>query len=209
MSAVATTVGLIGVLHMPFARGLLMRVGGCPVGHASLAELDSARHAVTRAERGVVAAPARPALGFELDKTTVADMRAWAERSHVTCDDVREGLFLCKNVAASALGSPDADGPATELHLGFDTRGHLVDVSTMRMHASATPARDIEARLEAQVGMPQEKSGSFDGEHLAKPGAAGLSSVSYRYSDYMAEVIAMRFQADGLVVREHYMSAND
>ncbi len=26
-----------------------------------------------------------------------------------------------------------------------------------------------------------------------------------RYSDYFAEVIAMRFEKDGLIVREHYM----
>jgi hypothetical protein len=209
IGTLATSVGLIGVLHMPFARSFLMDLGGCPVGHASLAQLEPARNAAIATEKGAVAAqaPMRPALGFALGKTTRADTEAWADRSHVSCDGVREGLVLCKDVPSSALGLPASDGKVGELHFGFDTHGLLVDVSTMRMHAEATPAADIEKRLEAQVGAPQQRTGSFDGPHLAANGA--LSSVRYRYRDYFAEVIAMRFKGDGLVVREHYMSAND
>jgi hypothetical protein len=71
------------------------------------------------------------------------------------------------------------------------------------------PVQDIEGRLEAEVGEPQQRTGSFVGADLATATPGSLSSVRYRYRDYFAEVIAMRFQSDGLVLREHYMSAND
>ncbi len=209
VGALGATVGLVGVLHMPFARGLLMRVGGCPVGRASLAELEPARRDAVRAERGTLPAPARPALGFDLDRTTRAEMNAWADRSKVSCHEKREGLVFCDNVPAAALGLPDVDGPVSEVHFGFDTRGVLVDLATMRMHTTARPARDIEERLVKAVGAPQQKNGSFDDEHLALEGAKGLSTASFRYRDYIAEISAMRFQAQGLVVREHYMSVAD
>jgi hypothetical protein len=201
----------LGVLHMPFARGLLMRAGGCPVGHARLAEIEPARLASLAALRGgLAAAPARPALGFELDRTTPREARAWAERARVTCAEVREGLVRCENVPARALGLPESDGPVGELYLGFNTRARLVDVSTMRTHlAQAGIVRDVEGKLVSEVGAPHQKSGSFDEAHLSLEGAQGLSSVRYRYRDYFADVIAMRFTTDGLVLREHYMSAND
>jgi hypothetical protein len=207
--ALAAAVASVGVLHMPFARGLLMRAGGCPFGNARLAEIEPARRAAIARDRGDRAAPARPALGFDLDRTTRDDARAWANREHVACDEAREGLVVCKEVPPSALGLPEVDGPA-ELHLGFDTHARLVDVSTMRMNVAGTEGvRDIARRLEANVGPPQQASGGFDDAHLGRQGAYSLSSARYRYRDYFAEVIAMRFPTDGLVLREHYMSATD
>ena len=209
-ASLAGVVATVGALHMPFARGFLMSIGGCPVGHAKLAELEPARRAAIAAERGTEAAPARPALGFALDRTTLAETRAWADRTHVACDDVREGLLRCKGVPSAALGLSDSDGPVSELYFGFDTRGRLVDVSTMRMHLpSSNVARDVQGKLVSEVGAPHQTSGSFDDVHLSREGAQSLASLRYRYKDYFAEVIAMRFAGDGLVLREHYMSAND
>jgi hypothetical protein len=206
--AVATVA--VGVLHMPFARALLVRAGGCPFGRATLAELEPARLAAIRCKRGTAAAPSRPALGFDLDRTARKDVDAWAERVHVACEEVREGLLTCNDVPASTLGLPAADGPIQKLSLGFNTHGHLVDVSTMRMHLARTETvRDVERSLEAQVGVPHQSSGAFDDAHLTAEGPASLASTRYRYRDYFAEVIAARFSSDGLVLREHYMSAND
>jgi hypothetical protein len=206
--ALAAVIGAVGVLHMPFAHTLLMRAGGCPVGRASLAEIEPARNAAILAARGTSPAPARPALGFELDRTTRANVVAWAERFHVSCDNAREGLVRCKDVPASALGLPDRDGPVGELHLGFDTRGNLVDVSTMRTHLAIGRVRDIASKLDTEVGGPDQQSGDFDPTALAASGAASLSSARYRYRDYFADVIAMRFATDGLVLREHFASPN-
>ena len=57
--------------------------------------------------------------------------------------------------------------------------------------------------------IPPRQSGAFDEGHLAQPGAASLASLRYRYRDYFADVTAMRFAADGLVLREHYLSAKE
>ncbi len=210
VGGVTAVVTAVGVMHMPFARGLLMRAGGCPVGHAKLAEIEPARLAAVAKERGTEPAPARPALGFTLDSTTRKDVDRWADRANLSCDEVREGVLRCKNVAAPSLGLPESDGPVSELYFGFNTHGRLVDVSTMRMHVGdGASVRDIVGRLESQVGVPPQESGRFDDAHLSVEGAPSLTSSRYRYSDYVAEVIAMRFAGDGLVLREHYMSAKD
>ena len=207
---VATTVGLVGVLHMPFARNLLMDIGGCPVGHASLAELEPAIKAAQQAQRGTDAAPARPALGFTLDKTTRADAVAWAERAHVSCKDQREGLFFCYDVPAAAVGLDEADGPVSEVHFGFNTKGVLFDLATMRMNSSAKPATDIASHLATQLSAPPQKiNGSFDEAKLSKAGPMTISTLSYHYKDYIAELTAMRLNEPGLVVREHYVSVTD
>jgi hypothetical protein len=195
---------------MPFARGLLMRAGGCPFGQARLAEIEPVRMAAVRSERGTELAPIRPALGFELDRTTRKDVDAWADRAHVSCDEVREGVVSCKDVPAAFLGAAGEDAPVQELHFGFNTRGRLVDVATTRMHvARAATVREIEKNLEAKVGAPHQTTGAFDDAHLALEGPGSLASTRYRYRDYFAEVIAARFSGNGLVLREHYMSAND
>jgi hypothetical protein len=163
--------------------------------------------AIVAAQRGSTPAPARPALGFELDKTTKGDALAWAAKQGVSCSEVRDGLLKCTDVPASAFGLPEADGPASEMHFGFNTKGVLEDVSTMRLNAQAKPGADIAAKLLAQVGEPQTKSGAFDDDFLAKN--YQVSTVQYRYSDYLAEVTALRTNGTGLVVREHYRSATD
>jgi hypothetical protein len=208
-ASLASAVGLIGVLHMPFARGLLRAAGGCPVGHSSVAEREPARQAALARERGQDLAPARPALGFALDQMSREEVRAWAERSHVDCENVKDNLLRCADVPASAVGLDANDGAISVLTFGFGPKGVLRDVSTMRMNTASAPARAAVSRLEAAVGAPQVATGSFDDTNLARLGAESLSQVRYRYRDYFADVIAMRLQADGLVVREHFMSAND
>ncbi len=205
LAGAAAVVGVGGVLHLPFARGVLMKAGGCPVGNASLAAMEPARRELIRANRGADPAPARPALGFNLDVTRRDEVLAWASGAGVACHEEREGLTFCDNVPARALGIPEADGPVSEVHFGFGPRGVLVDVATMRNNATARPAIDIRARLAKEVGAPKEEHGGFDEETLARP----VSTVTYRYNDYMAELIAMRLPSQGLVVREHYMSARD
>jgi hypothetical protein len=65
----------------------------------------------------------------------------------------------------------------------------------------------IIGRLSAEVGPPH--GGSADESRLALANGNALTSVRYRYRDYVAEVVAMRSSPDGLVLREHYMSARD
>ncbi|HEX4449068.1 MAG TPA: hypothetical protein VH044_20145 [Polyangiaceae bacterium] len=205
----------VGALHAPFARPLLMRLGGCPMAGASkmtAVELERARHIGAEA-RGTEAAPARPALGFTLDTSTLADVRAWATRTHADCDDPHPGLVVCKDVAPQSLGRDPAEGTIDQLALGFDTHARLVNESTLRQHLAADTAsrtaRGIVASLESQLGPADRRAGRFDAKALAQPGAAGISTVMYRFSDYIADVSTTNLGVTGPMLREHYMSARD
>jgi hypothetical protein len=203
---------------MPFARGLLMRAGGCPMAGAkmSAAQADHARRMGLAAMGPATAsrtAPARPALGFALDGTTLTDIHAWASREHVDCDDVREGFVKCSHVSPAALGRPDVEGPIDELALAFDPQGHLVNLTTLRMHLTpeqgARAAQEIVSSLDGNLGISGDVTADFSADHLSKAGAAGIASRAYHYGDYVADVTAMTLSTSGLALREHYMSARD
>jgi hypothetical protein len=209
----AATVGAVGLLHLPVARGLLARAGGCPLASAKMTpvEMDRARHVAAGAERGTNLAPARPALAFTLDVTTRAAVQAWADGARVSCDDVHAGLVKCTDVPKGAMGprAPAID----ELALGFDAGGHLVNVTTLRQHltpsAAADAARGIDDALRAKLGPSTVATGGFDAAHLAQPGAYSTATATYRFADYVADVSAMNLGSSGTWVREHYMSARD
>lgn len=206
----------VGVLHTPLARPLLMRLGGCPMAgaHMTPAQMDTARSLAVSASRGTRIAPFRPALGFALDATTLPEVHAWAAREHVDCEDARAGFVTCSHVDPIAIGRPAIEGAIDELDLGFDVRGHLVNVTTLRSHMrsddAAKAARDMALWLSAKLG-PADRAngGAFDARRLAVAGVDSLATVGYRYRDYFADVMAMNLPASGASVREHYMSANN
>jgi hypothetical protein len=208
-------VALVGVLHAPFARGLLLRIGGCPMAGARMTpvEMDAARRIAVAADPATAMAGARPALGFALDESSAADVDAWARRVGASCRDVHPGLVKCESVPAAALGRADVEGRIDELAIGFDRRGHVVNVTTLRTHLGAEQASrsadDIVASLQRALGAASRTGGTFAKDQLAKAGAASAAAVSYRYRDYVADVTALNLGSDGLVLREHYMSAND
>ncbi|HEX3770370.1 MAG TPA: hypothetical protein VHV30_05880 [Polyangiaceae bacterium] len=212
-AALAVATAGIGALHMPFARPLVMKLGGCPMAGVKMdvETSEKARAIAAAAEHGAAPAPARPALGFALDATTLADARAWAQRSNLDCDEPRPGLLACTDVPAAALGEAGAER-VKDLELQFSQEGRLVNMTTWRDHMSperaSTTARAIVASLGAALG-PGDANGAFDAAHLAAPPAHSMSSVSYRFRDYVAEVTAMNAPSGGPSVREHYMSARD
>jgi hypothetical protein len=83
-------------------------------------------------------APARPALGFQLDTTTLADVHAWASQAHVDCSDIREGVVKCTEVSPSAL-SRASEGRIDELVFAFNPQSHLVNVTALRSHLKPMP----------------------------------------------------------------------
>jgi hypothetical protein len=205
----------IGALHAPPFRHLLMRLGGCPMLGARMTpeQMDNARRISASAYRGEVAAPVRPALGFVLDVTTLADVHAWESREKVACEDERAGLVTCARVPPTAFGSPAAQVPIDELALGFDAHGRLVNVTTLRSHLSPADAAhaslDIGTVLEASLGSAGKRTGAFDTRRLSRAGIDSLATVQYRYRDYFADVTAMNLPESGPSIREHYMSANN
>jgi len=206
---------LAGLLHTPIARPLLMRLGGCPVAAARMttAQMETARRFAVAASRGATLAPSRPALGFKLDVTTMADVHGWATLNRIDCEDARAGFVTCTRVSPLAIGRSFDDQTVDELDLGFDARGHLVNVTAMRAHmspnAAAERGREIASRLDGLFGHADRATGSFDPRLLSEVGARSLAAVQYRYRDYFADVTAMTLPSSGPSLREHYMSAND
>jgi hypothetical protein len=176
-------------------------------------EMDNGRRMALEVERGKTAAPARPAVGFVLDRTSPADVHAWAAREHVSCDDRHPGLVVCTDVKPGAVGLPDTEGTIDELALGFNQHGALANETTTRGHLTPQGAEQaahvIVDSLSARLGPADKSVGSFGAEQLRGPTAASISTVSYRYTDYVAEVSAINLPHSGLSVREHYMSASD
>ena len=212
-SGSAALVLAIGLLHTPIGRPLLARMGvGCPV-QASPEDVERARLKAARATQGKDPSPAQPALGFVLDKMTAKDIKAWAEREHVSCDDMRSGSVIsCKDVPESALGGRSG-GPIDELVLAFSpTSKRLVNISTSQFgldgEAAAAQMSEVVRSLEQQLGKPTREVGERSGAYLdSAPLRTAL--VRYRFTDYQADVTATNLPGKGMVVREHYMSAND
>ncbi len=209
------SVGVVGILHAPFARSALMKVGGCPVGKASAADIETVRKQAVSSMRGVGTATTRPALGFVLEGSTPDDVRSWAHENGVTCTEKREGLYLsCRDVPAKALRDRDPnDGDVGELSLAFrPTDRKLVNItaSTMGLGPDAAAAR-MNRRVEkltTTLGAPTQAAGDVSANRFAKGGYA-TSKVSYRFGNYIAEVTATSFDQRGVHLMEHYVIAND
>ena len=198
----------VGLLHLPAARPLLARLGECPVARVSASDIEEARRIALRSLRGDADAPARPALGFELERTTLNDVRSWARAGAIACDESREStLLVCSHVQADALGS-DGRRPIDEVAFAFRLRDRrLVNVTTLSAGVPPQNAADavaaIAAALAASLGAPEVSRfppPRWDGTRPA--------FVRYRYLDYIADVSAMRLPGRGIVMREQYMSAS-
>jgi len=205
------TLGM-GLLHTKPARPLLMalaRVGGCPV--ASPEDTATARYAAIEATRGSTAAPKRPALGFNLDTATRADVKTWARARGVTCEEKQEGAELeCRNVAATVLPeSRSSNETYLQVTFGFHPNGHLQQVTTLTSRLSATEGSEQYSRsasaLVSQLGTPMTGDPETSSAHLSSRPYA-TATVSYRYADYFATITAMSVPS-GVVVREQYLSA--
>jgi hypothetical protein len=204
--AVSATLALatlaVGALHLPWARPLLQRVGGCPVGRATPRQVEAAQRAALRKLGGASPAPARPALGFELGRTTLAEVEAWAGARGLGCQRLRDGALLrCRDVPGAALagGSGDYD----DVSFGFRLADHrLVAVTTLRAGLSpqeaSARAATAAAALERRLGPPTARTSGAFGTFL-----------QYRYADYLAGVTAMNLRSQGHAVREHYTGALD
>ena len=209
--AALTLVG--GLLHTPLGRPLLARLGvGCPA-QAPPEDVERARLQSAHATQGIEPSPAQPALGFVLDKMTMSDVEAWADRAHVSCDEMRSSSVLhCKNVPESALGGRTGSA-VDELDLAFSpTTKRLVNLATTQYgldgKAAAAQMTAVVSGLEQQLGKPTREAGELSADYLAS-GPYRTALVRYRFTDYQADVSTTNLPGHGIVVREHYMSARD
>lgn len=212
LGAVALAVGFVGLMHTPVGLRLYARVvgGECPVGRASAAEVERGRLAAAHAARGQTPARARPALGFDLDRSTRREVDGWIARHGISCRDRREGsLKLCVNVPASAVGR--RGGNLDELALAFSPATHtLVNVAATRHRLSTATAiaemQTLRESLRQRLGEATRTGGSL--EPGALEATAYATAVSYyEFSDYIADITVTHIPGEGLSLREHYMSA--
>ena len=201
-------------LHTPQARGILVKLGGCPMGRASATQVEEARRVAALPSRGEFPAPVRPAAGFMLDVTTRGAVDDWAARYEVSCQEKREGaLLLCADVPPRAIGRPDGVAIA-EVAFAFTPRPalRLVNLTVMHRPSAANAAvRElvaVTAALHDALGAPIGEAGERTAAHVgALPYAT--AAVAYRFRDYFADVSSTNLPRQGVMLYEHYMSVPD
>jgi hypothetical protein len=213
-SVLAALTLVIGALHMKAARPLLAKLGmKCPI-QGSATDVEAARLKSARAQRGTETAASRPALGFALDTMTLADVKAWADKRHISCEEVRKSSFYrCSNVPESALSGASTGPVIAELDFGFaPSTERLVNISAWRNGMTAADAaaqmNAVAASMKEELGAPTREAGDRSASYLAS-GPMRTAMLQYRFSDYIADVSATNIPGRGLMLREHYMSARD
>ncbi|MDE2147778.1 MAG: hypothetical protein KGJ24_13910 [Burkholderiales bacterium] len=198
-------------MHTPPGLKLLARLGvACPVLGATSAQVTELREMGLARLRGATMAPARPALGPALDRTTEAQARAWAQARGIGCEAVSQGWqhLRCRGFDAARVGV--AGPPVSEMWLSFGPQGTLVAVDLYRRGLApadeALAWRDATGRLQAVLGRPARAWGDAAPQALQAQTLAA-AGVQYRYADYIASVTASEIPRSGLAVREQYLSA--
>lgn len=203
-ASVAT--GLIGFAHTSAGKPLLRYLtGSCPIGEPlEDAQLDAARLTAVAPLRGATPAAARPALVFELDRSTQADVVAWAAQHGVACHEERMGL-RCVDVPA---GAADA-APFDEVLVRFDQSGRLVSIvasfSTQDVEAAVQRWTALSARVEQQAGAATARRGEATPTWLRK-NTLGQAAASFHYADYLADITATNLGHGRMSVRATFQS---
>ncbi len=202
-----TSVSLIGVMHMPFARNLL-RSASCPFPTTDRVltshEAEELRIATLAPAKSLSVAPARPALGFSLETTRRTDVMNWAREHELQCTEDRHGAGVtCANVAANQLPGHAATDVRGTLMFGFGPDARLVSVHYLSRDASRERARsraEEATHLLASLSTSVRTEGSFG---LEGPLAQGRRSVAFR--DYTAEIAATNV-GSAFTVSESYQA---
>jgi hypothetical protein len=216
--ATGSFVGLMGFAHTPQGRPVLAwmaSAGGCPVpmgGKLTVAQREQARRRQVQAARTETRAQERPALGFELDRSTRSEVTAKLADAGVSCKDRSEVAIVCSGVPAALLPGSFQGLDAELLTLSFapDDRLVLVDVSR-RKSSPEEAAQAIEAvatDLSRRAGPPARTAGERSASYLAA-GTWRQARAEFRFADYIADVSATNMGEAGVLVREAYRSAND
>lgn len=210
-AATCLSVAAIGWMHTSQGREVLAKLGiGCPVNNIdSHVVLAIQQNAISR-ERGLTAAPDRPAIGLLLDRSTEAQIAEKMARENVHCDELSRGLryLRCRSVPAQLLGTNGP--PVSEIWFSFGPARKLIAINLYRRDMTETEARQswkiAVENLRSDLGSPTSTSGDTTLASLMEKPVA-VTRVNYAYSDYVAIVTASHMPYGGLAVREQYMSA--
>jgi hypothetical protein len=192
LGSIVAFVALTGLAHTSYGlRAIAWVTGsdGCPFGGGKqpLTAQRAEELRLARVARGESTAPARPALGFALDKDHRADVLAWAARHGVSCSEDKSHAGLrCVDVPGDALPAPVAIRGV--VMFGFAPDDRLVSVQ--HQSASATPRPEVAAvagRAMAELeplGRTQTIGDALDAERFVH------RRTSLAFADYRADVVA-------------------
>lgn len=196
-------------LHTSAGRKLL-GAGACPWGgQAPSAErLEEFRTKSAAPLKANARAQARPAFGFELDKSTKGDLTAWAIRASATCKEEIGGAAMRCEGAGGGIVAEAGGIPIRDAFFRFDPRGVLVGVDLMRDGTDGEKAASlltaVTARIAREAGPPTTVQGTASSAHLS--GYLDRAATEFRFADYAADVSATNLGEQGVVVREQYRS---
>ncbi|GAC1352284.1 MAG: hypothetical protein NVS3B20_14860 [Polyangiales bacterium] len=215
----ALGVGLIGFGHTQAGRPILSLLGirmGCPVGYdrkVTAAEIDAYRAKSVKTLSGQGEAHDRTALGFELGKTTRADVSAWAKGAGAGCSTLDSDTALrCKGLPGSSFVGVTRAEPIDDLFFRFDGGGRLVALDATRMGVAPEEAAsflDAEGgKLRERLGPPTQPLGDHTAAFLAS-GPMLRSGLEYRFANYAVDLSATNVGGRGILVREQYRAIDN
>ncbi len=214
-------VGLMGLGHTSLGRPLMPLValiehhgsGACPFGYGAKAtpeQRERARDVFAASHRGEEVAMARPALGFSLDRTTKADVYAWASASGVSCSEPRGGHDLeCSNIPDSVVPAMLRGASIQSLSLDFGEGQRLLSLTVIRHDGSAAAVsaafQAVSRNLTSEAGAPSAVAGDPSAEWLSA-GALRQASAEFRFKNYYAVARATNMGGHGYLLTEVYRS---
>ncbi len=221
--------GVVGFAHTQPGRPLLAlmgramgsragKTGGkCPLGYdvkESPEEKEAARRQFAASHAGVDRAQARPALGFELDKTTRADVTSWARAHDIKCVVPKSGSDLdCSDVPAEALPDRETGIGLHSLWFTFGLGDTLTSAVGVRRDTSveliSSTFKRVTDDVSREAGPPSKTEGDPSPATLSS-GALYQASAEYRFRNYFVVARATNMgKVQGFVITEEYRSLPD
>lgn len=216
LTGLVVVLGFFGVLYtdagqnITFIRELSTWLGhSSRVDHLSTSQMDRFRTQAVLHLKGAENAPYRPALGLNLDSTTIREAANWLQGKGLKCvHGVRGYAFLrCQKVSSKILGLNNSS-LIDEMDLSFNAHGKLIAVNMLHRRLSALQGVDlisaISQTLRSSLGLPTKVIGVNDVKTFAT--AMNSVSIEYNFKDYLAKVTASYLPWSGVVLYEQYMS---
>lgn len=204
---------LTGLAHTPTGLAAIAWITGsegCPFGGdespITARRAEELRVAALVAQGGArTAAPARPALGFELDRDLRSDITRWASEHRVSCKGDRSGAGLrCLDVAFSDLPSALPTPVRGVVSFGFDADDRLVSVQLQS--ATGTPMPALQQLAGAAMTQLEGLGGAAVSGDPLDAASFAHRRVRVGFADYHGEVMATNLGRRWTVV-ETYQSA--
>ncbi|MDG0818104.1 hypothetical protein [Bdellovibrio svalbardensis] len=220
LSGLVLLFGFFGILnteigqHIPVIRELALELGyKSRVDNLSSSQMERFRTQAITHLKGDINAPHRPAIGLNLDSTTIREAANWLQSKGLSCvHGVKGYAFLrCHKIPSKVLGLNSTLNSTTvidEMDLGFNSQGKLISVNLLHRKLSALQGveliNDISQGLRSSLGVPTKMIGANDVKTFAT--AMNSVSIEYNFKDYLAKVTASYLPWSGVVLYEQYLS---